>query len=221
MSAITLEAAPELVLNYEKAPMQDAIRQAVQQILSPMMKEASVVLTTTLSKRVTQIESTVIRQNKDMLYKLEKIKTPTSVSPHGGLQQNVIEIAQQLILHQKYNDAFSRVLGAKDQKAIEWLIKQLNPEIMRELSQSIILSLMMQISRDFGNELVERMKWIKIACDHLRVEDEMIVNSAGKVLEEVLRGMAKSKPNVPEEYLKKYNRVMHFVNSLYQSAESE
>eukprot|EP00252_Welwitschia_mirabilis_P011042 TRINITY_DN2483_c0_g4_i1.p1 TRINITY_DN2483_c0_g4~~TRINITY_DN2483_c0_g4_i1.p1 ORF type:complete len:995 (-),score=261.46 TRINITY_DN2483_c0_g4_i1:503-3487(-) len=126
----------------------------------------------------------------------------------------------RLLSEQKYEEAFHRALQMIDVSLVSWLCSQVDPQslftmVPFPLSQGVLLSLVQQLSCDLGNELAQKLIWIREAALQLNPNDPRLSCHMRPILGELYQNLHRQMlvTTSPAE-ASSIRLVLHVVNSI-------
>jgi len=129
---------------------------------------------------------------------------------------------QQLIMQEKFEEAFTIVLGAKDVVLFVWLLEQLNGDHILSgneplLSQEVLLCSLQQLGMNLEHETTLKLNWLRDIAVVLNPDDQSIKSHTQQVLVDLKHNLQKLKPALQPADINSFKLVSHVIQSLGSS----
>eukprot|EP01114_Cavostelium_apophysatum_P014764 TRINITY_DN3907_c0_g2_i1.p1 TRINITY_DN3907_c0_g2~~TRINITY_DN3907_c0_g2_i1.p1 ORF type:complete len:1160 (-),score=315.41 TRINITY_DN3907_c0_g2_i1:451-3906(-) len=131
--------------------------------------------------------------------------------------QNKTKELQLLVNQEKFEEAFTSALSARNMQVLVWLCGQLDTQTIfsnDRLSQQVLLSLIQQLGFDLSKDTLLKLTWLREAVLGLNTKDTATLEHANAVLRNLRQKLEEQlgKPGVSATA--QYKLLFHLVNSL-------
>lgn len=149
----------------------------------------------------------------------------TSLEELEATMDPTIELGR-LVDEGKYEEAFQKALGMSSVDTVTWTCGRCEPvrdeifgAVPVPLSQTVLLSLMQQLSSDLDDEPSLKLQWIQAACLAMDPSDQSLAQALPVILGAVFDSLTETAqaPDTPAGVRGDLRLVLHVVNSLLSS----
>ena len=149
----------------------------------------------------------------------------TSLEELEATMDPTIELGR-LVDEGKYEEAFQKALGMSSVDTVTWMCGRCEPvrdeifgAVPVPLSQTVLLSLMQQLSSDLDDEPSLKLQWIQAACLAMDPSDQSLAQALPVILGAVFDSLTETAqaPDTPAGVRGDLRLVLHVVNSLLSS----
>ena len=132
----------------------------------------------------------------------------------------------RLVDEGNYEEAFQKALGMASVETVTWTCGRCEPvrddifgAVPVPLSQTVLLSLMQQLSSDLDDEPSLKLQWIQAACLAMDPSDQSLAQALPVILGAVFDSLTETAqaPDTPAGVRGDLRLVLHVVNSLLSS----
>ena len=149
----------------------------------------------------------------------------TSLEELEAAMDPTVELGR-LVDEGNYEEAFQKALGMASVETVTWTCGRCEPvrddifgAVPVPLSQTVLLSLMQQLSSDLDDEPSLKLQWIQAACLAMDPSDQSLAQALPVILGAVFDSLteAAQAPDTPAGVRGDLRLVLHVVNSLLSS----
>ena len=149
----------------------------------------------------------------------------TSLEELEATMDPTIELGR-LVDEGNYEEAFQKALGMASVETVTWTCGRCEPvrddifgAVPVPLSQTVLLSLMQQLSSDLDDEPSLKLQWIQAACLAMDPSDQSLAQALPVILGAVFDSLTETAqaPDTPAGVRGDLRLVLHVVNSLLSS----
>ena len=149
----------------------------------------------------------------------------TSLEELEAAMDPTVELGR-LVDEGNYEEAFQKALGMASVETVTWTCGRCEPvrddifgAVPVPLSQTVLLSLMQQLSSDLDDEPSLKLQWIQAACLAMDPSDQSLAQALPVILGAVFDSLTETAqaPDTPAGVRGDLRLVLHVVNSLLSS----
>lgn len=200
----------------------DVINKAVETGLSRVCKKEILPALQNMSNRLISEISSIATNTQ----------ASTSVSQASSAEQLKQEV-DNLVAQGSFAKALSKALSGSNLSVLMYLLSKMKTNVLAELEQHVLLSLIQQLAYDLSLDKHLRMKidWLEQSALHLDPQNSIVIYHGGDILRSVLINLRSAvqeiEKNVPEKrgdllsIEKRMKLMMHVVQSILLEIETK